>query len=88
MDPNSDIRAVRPALYYPYIHIRSERWLKATLLRMPTVKRIVPEQYTPEDKPAITAYTNTIGPYGQLLQSVPSYTPAAGDAQGRLLRPA
>ena len=39
-------RASRPdgraALYYPYIHIRSEHWLKATLLWVPCVKRIVP----------------------------------------------
>ena len=36
---------MQPALYYPYIHIRSENWLKATLLCVPAVKRIVPENY-------------------------------------------
>jgi hypothetical protein len=76
---------LRPALYYPYIHIRSERWLKATLLCVPTVKRIVPEEYAPEDEPRIKAYTNITGPNGALLQSVPSYTPAADEAQYRLL---
>ena len=85
MDQTTDASGLRPALYYPYIHIRSERWLKATLLCVPTVKRIVPVGYTPEDEPAITAYTTTTGPYGQLLQSVPTDTPAAGNAQGRLL---
>src|SRR5258708_35333925 len=85
MDQTTDASELRPALYYPYIHIRSERWLKATLLCMPTEKRIVPAGYTPEDEPAITAYTTTTGPYGQLLQSVPSYTPAAGNAQYHLL---
>jgi hypothetical protein len=39
----------RPALYYPYIHIRSEHWLKATLLCAPAVKRIVPDGYEPGD---------------------------------------
>ena len=41
------------ALCYPYIHIRDEHWLKATLLCTPTVKRIVPLKYTPEDTAAI-----------------------------------
>jgi hypothetical protein len=77
---------IRPALYYPYIHIRSERWLKATLLGVPSVKRIVPEEYTPEDVPTIKAYTNITGPNGALLQGVPSYTHAANDAQHRLLQ--
>lgn len=74
----------RPALYYPYIHIRSEQWLKATLLCVPTVKRIVPQDYTPEDEPAIKQYTTITGPHGALLQAVPAYTPAAYNAQQRL----
>jgi hypothetical protein len=73
------------ALYYPYIHIRSEHWLKATLLCMPSVKRIVPDNYTPEDTPAITTYTELQGTAGPLLQSVPAYTEAADKAQQRLL---
>lgn len=76
---------LRPALYYPYIHIRSERWLKATLLCVPSVKRIVPQEYSPEDEPTITRYTTITGPHGTLLQSVPSYTQAADAAQHRLL---
>jgi hypothetical protein len=74
------------ALYYPYIHIRSEHWLKATLLTAPTVKRIVPENYTPEDEPNIVRYTTIAGPHGKLLQAVPSFTPAAHEAQLRLLQ--
>src|SRR5262249_59190226 len=57
-------------LYYPYIHIRSEDWLKATLLYAPTVTRIVPNEYTPEDQGNITPYTMISGPYGKLLQPV------------------
>ena len=75
----------RPALYYPYIHIRSEHWLKATLLCAPAVKRMVPEGYTPEDLPNIVKYTQIKGPGGELLQSVPAYSPAADNAQQRLL---
>lgn len=78
--------SVLPALYYPYIHIRSEHWLKATLLTAPTVKRIVPENYTPEDEPNIVRYTTIAGPHGKLLKAVPSFTPAAHEAQLRLLQ--
>jgi hypothetical protein len=80
-----ELNQSRPALYYPYIHIRSEQWLKATLLCVPTVKRIVPEDYLPEDQPTIRPYTSIVGPNGPLLQAVPAYTPAANDAQ-QLLR--
>lgn len=76
---------VRPALYYPYIHIRSEHWLKATLLCAPAVKRIVPEDYEPEDTPNIAKYTRIAGPHGHLLQAVPAYSIAADKSQRRLL---
>src|SRR6266540_3178051 len=75
----------RPALYYPYIHVRSEHWLKATLLCVPCVKRIVPDTYTPEDLPQIAPYANIVGPNGALLQAVPAFSPAAHAAQLRLL---
>lgn len=75
----------RPALYYPYIHIRSEHWLKATLLCVPTVKRIVPQNYVPEDDPQIVRYTEITGPHGALLQAVPAYSHAADRAQRHLL---
>jgi hypothetical protein len=75
----------RPALYYPYVHIRSEHWLKATLLFAPVVKRIVPEHYEPEDLPNIAKYTEIEGPNGLLLQAVPSSSAAAYGAQERLL---
>src|SRR5580692_5094226 len=76
---------VKPALYYPYIHIRSEHWLKATLLCAPTVKRIVPETYEPEDSFQIARYTRIVGPHGALLQPVPSLCPSAENAQLRIL---
>jgi hypothetical protein len=74
----------RPALYYPYIHIRSEHWLKATLLCAPMVKRIVPDDYAPEDLPNIVKYTHVVGVNGPLLQGVPAGSPAAYQAQARL----
>ena len=33
------------ALYYPYINIRDEAWLKTTLLYFPHVVRMVPPNY-------------------------------------------
>ena len=75
----------RPALYYPYIHIRSEHWLKASLLCFPAVKRIVPDGYEPEDRSSVREYTGITGSAGPLLQSVRAYSPAADAAQRRLL---
>jgi hypothetical protein len=74
---------VRPALYYPYIHIRSEHWLKATLLCAPAVKRIVPTTYHPQDLASIARYTQITGAEGELLQAVD--TSATIGAQLRLL---
>lgn len=74
-----------PSLYYPYIHIRSEHWLKATLLCTPVVKRIVPEAYVPEDLANIKKYTQIKGPNGPLLQAVPAWSAAAYAAQLSLL---
>ncbi|HEX5369422.1 MAG TPA: hypothetical protein VFY10_08420 [Dehalococcoidia bacterium] len=76
---------MQAALYYPYIHIRSESWLKATLLCVPAVKRIVPDTYTPEDDAAIIPYITISGPNGPLLQAVPAATSGAMAAQDRLL---
>jgi hypothetical protein len=86
-EPEADfVTTVRPALYYPYIHIRSEQWLKAVLLCAPSVKRIVPETYVPEDDPIIERYTKIAGPNGTLLQAVAPATAGAMEAQERLLR--
>lgn len=76
---------MQPALYYPYIHIRSEIWLKATLFCVPAVKRIVPDEYVPEDDAAIIPYVRLAGANGPLLQAVPSATGGAMASQERLL---
>ena len=65
---------LRPALYYPYIHIRDLHWLKATLLCVPSVQRIVPMSYVPEDSAAIAEFAEFSGPNGPLLGRVsPDY---------------
>ena len=85
LDNSVNDASERSALYYPYIHIRSEHWLKATLLCVPAVTRIVPEDYIPEDSPSINKYVQLTGPNGALLQVVPAGSPGAFAAQGRLL---
>ncbi len=44
----------RPGLYYPYIHVRDEAWLKAAALYWPSIRRLVPNRYRKHDNP--TAY--------------------------------
>lgn len=39
----------RAALYFPYIHIRDDNWLKAASLYWPSVNRIVPAGYPKHD---------------------------------------
>ncbi|MCI0563329.1 MAG: hypothetical protein MN733_33045, partial [Nitrososphaera sp.] len=80
------VTELRPALYYPYIDISNEHWLKATLLCAPAVKRIVPANYTPEDIPTIKKYSAITGPSKQpLLDTVPTFSAAADIAQLSLL---
>ena len=39
----------RHGLYYPYFHIRDDRWLKAAALYWPKIVRIVPDSYETQD---------------------------------------
>lgn len=64
-DPES-----RYALYYPYIHIRDENWLKGTILSFQKVRRIVPHRFTVKDQAITRAYATLEGPAGLLLESL------------------
>ncbi|MER7609192.1 DUF6236 family protein [Nocardioides sp. NPDC127503] len=46
----------RAALYYPYIHIRDDNWLKAASLYWPSVRRIVPQGYPKHDSRTAEAF--------------------------------
>jgi len=48
----ADVKFDRGALYYPYIHVRDESWLKATLLCFPYIERMIPEGYEVNDQGA------------------------------------
>jgi hypothetical protein len=43
--PNSPVIVPKMAVYYPYIHIRDERWLKVAALYWPRMVRIVSPEY-------------------------------------------
>jgi hypothetical protein len=81
----------REALYYPYIHIRSVEWLKATLLCFPQLRRIMPSGFQVEDPPEVSAFRKINGAGGEPLL-VEEYTDVESvgspirDAQERLLR--
>lgn len=40
-----------PGLYYPYIHVRDDAWLKVAALYWPSLRRIVPIGYSKHDSP-------------------------------------
>jgi hypothetical protein len=45
----------RLGLYYPYFHVRDERWLKVAALYWPKIVRIVPAGYQTRDSDAVRA---------------------------------
>jgi hypothetical protein len=44
-----------PGLYFPFVHIRDDNWLKMAALYWPSVRRLVPEDYVKHD--SVTART-------------------------------
>lgn len=45
----------RPGLYFPFVHIRDENWLKVVALYWPWVGRLVPTGYVKHDSPTSLA---------------------------------
>jgi hypothetical protein len=80
----------RDALYYPYIHIRDVNWLKATLLCFPQLRRILPDDFDPEDSFDVSRFARIKNARGEPLLSN-EYTGASStwspvqEAQNRLL---
>lgn len=72
----------RAALYYPYIHIRSENWLKFAILAFQSVKRIVPSRYELTDPERIQAYATLTDKNGTpLLDNARIYSERVKQAQ-------
>ena len=56
MSTSADIPGVRRhGLYYPYFHVRDERWIKIAALYWPKIVRIVPDQYQTRDSYTVRA---------------------------------
>ncbi|MFF3177669.1 DUF6236 family protein [Streptomyces sp. NPDC057900] len=49
------------ALYYPYIHVRDERWLKAAALYWPRIARVVPDGYPIADTDTARVLDDELG---------------------------
>ncbi|MFJ6019061.1 DUF6236 family protein [Nocardiopsis alba] len=45
----------RHGLYYPYFHVRDDRWLKVAALYWPRLTRIVPQDYRTRDSTSVRA---------------------------------
>lgn len=54
-------------LYYPYIHIRDEGWLKTTLLYFPHILRMVPPDFETGDSAFVQSLASTPGTRGEPL---------------------
>lgn len=72
------------ALYYPYIHIRDENWLKGTILAFQQVQRLVPNRFTIKDQAITRTYAALEGPAGPLLKSLVVEAPEVGSTQAWL----
>lgn len=55
----------RGALYYPFIHVRDEEWLKATLLCFPFIDRMVPAGYEVNDGDLAGYFASAQGRFGR-----------------------
>ena len=75
----------RDALYYPFIHLRNEAWLRSALLFFPHVVRMTPPGYDINNSPFVQELAATLGRRDEPL--VGSYRldmPAANAAGKRL----
>lgn len=51
----------RHGLYYPYFHIRDERWLKVAALYWPKIVRLIPEQFRTFDTMTVKKLIDELG---------------------------
>ncbi|MFE7216670.1 DUF6236 family protein [Streptomyces sp. NPDC001698] len=51
----------RVGLYYPYVRVRDEQWIKTAALYMPKLARIVPSGYSVVDSPVVRALNDELG---------------------------
>ena len=56
--PPAAIQFDRGALFYPYVHVRDDNWLKATLLTFPYLERMVPPGFKVNDLELANAFAS------------------------------
>ena len=83
----------RHGLYYPYFHIRDERWLKTAALYWRKIIRVIPEDYpTANDTDTVRALIDELEfvdrqPPGLSVQAVaPRFVELLDDPDPRLVR--
>jgi hypothetical protein len=64
----------KPALYFPYVHIRDDEWLKAAALYWPSVRRLVPHGYAKHDSATAQVFVDC--PFSIYLRSSHSFCSA------------
>jgi hypothetical protein len=47
-----------PGLYFPYVHVRDDEWLKVAALYWPSVRRLVPSGYSKHDSPTARIFVD------------------------------
>lgn len=48
----------QPGLYFPYVHVRDDGWLKVAALYWPSVRRLVPYGYAKHDSPTAQIFAD------------------------------
>jgi hypothetical protein len=59
--PSSPVTVPKMSVYYPYIHIRDERWLKVAALYWPRMVRIVSPDYPTSNSPLVEILRDELG---------------------------
>jgi hypothetical protein len=59
--PSSPVTVPRMSVYYPYIHIRDERWLKVAALYWPRMVRIVSPDYPTRNSQLVQILRDELG---------------------------
>ena len=76
----------REALYYPYIHIRDEEWLKKTLLVVAGMARMIGAGFTPDDSPLVKELSTQRHGQKPLLRRANLADPDVMAGQGDLVK--
>jgi hypothetical protein len=74
----------REGLFYPYVHIRDEEWLKKTLIVFPSLVRMIADDFTPDDSVFVRSLVNGNDHQKPLLRRAKLDTPNVETAMNSL----